>query len=125
MTEPLGGRTREVLDTIYRMGEVSASDLHAELPEMPSYSAVRSILRALEDKGLIHHREEGLRYVYSATVPRDEASRNAMAHVLDTFFGGSPGHAVKALIQMSRDGDYDLDFDELRQMVDEAREEGR
>lgn len=121
----LGGRSREVLDVIYRRGEVSAADIQDEIPDLPSYSAVRSILRALEEKGLIEHREAGLRYVYSPTVPKGEASRTALARVLDTFFGGSPEHAVKALLDLSRDGRYDIDYDDLERLIDEAREDGR
>ena len=123
--EKLGGRTRQVLDVVYRLGEVSAADIQREIPDLPSYSAVRSILRALEAKGLIQHREKGLRYVYSSTISRDEASRSALTRVLDTFFGGSPKHAVKALLDLSRDGEYELDLDELEQLMAEARREGR
>jgi len=121
----LGGRSREVLDVIYRRGEVSASDIHDEIPDLPSYSAVRSILRALEDKGLVEHREEGLRYVYSPTVPKGEASRTALQRVLDTFFGGQPEYALKAMLELSRDGGYDIDYDDLERLIDEAREDGR
>lgn len=121
----LGGRSREVLDIIYRRGEVSAADIQEEIPDLPSYSAVRSILRALEDKGLIEHREEGLRYVYSPTVPKDDASRTALRRVLDTFFGGQPEHALKAILELSRDGGYDVDYDDLERLIGEAREEGR
>lgn len=121
----LGGRSREVLDVIYRRGEVTAADIHEEIPDLPSYSAVRSILRALENKGLIEHREEGLRYVFSPTVPRGEASRTALARVLDTFFGGSPEHALKAMLELSRDGGYDVDYDDLERLIEQAREDGR
>lgn len=121
----LGGRSREVLDIIYRRGEVSAADIQEEIPDLPSYSAVRSILRALEEKGLIDHREEGLRYVYSPTVPKGDASRTALRRVLDTFFGGQPEHALKAILELSRDGGYDVDFDDLERLIDEAREDGR
>ena len=58
--QKLGGRSRQVLDVIYRLGEVSAGEILKEVPDVPSYSAVRSLLRALEDKGLITHREKGL-----------------------------------------------------------------
>lgn len=122
----LGGRSRQVLDVIYRLGEVSAGEILEEVPELPSYSAVRSLLRALEEKGLITHREKGLKYVYSATVPRAAASHSALERVLDTFFAGSPEGALRALLDLSRDRDRDLDFDELGRMIDEARsrEEG-
>ena len=121
----LGGRSREVLDVIYRRGEVSAADIQEEVPDLPSYSAVRSILRALEDKGLVAHRQDGARYVYFPTVTRDEASRSALARVLDTFFGGSPEHALAAMLQLSRDGGYELDYDDLERLIEQARKEGR
>jgi len=121
----LGGRSREVLDVIYRRGEVSAVDIQEEVPDLPSYSAVRSILRALEDKGLVAHRQDGPRYVYFPTVPRNEASRTALARVLDTFFGGSPEHAFEAILDLSRDGRYELDYDDLERLIEQAREEGR
>ena len=122
--DKLGGRSREVMDVLYRRGEVSASEIHEEIPDLPSYSAVRSILRALEQKGLVRHREKGLRYVYSATIPRKDVSRAELARVLETFFGGSPGYALKAILEMGRDGG-DLDYDELERLIQEAREEGR
>lgn len=121
----LGARTRQVLDAIYRLGEASAADVQREVPDLPSYSAVRSILRALEEKGLVEHREEGFRYVYSPTVAKTNASRSALTHVLETFFDGSPEHAIKALLDVSRDGGYDVDYEALERMLEDAREEGR
>ena len=121
----IGGRSREVLDVVYRLGEASVADVYAAIPDFPSYSAVRSILRALEEKGLIRHARDGQRYVYSATVPAGDASRGALARVLDTFFGGSPGHAMKALIELSRDENYDIDYDEIERLISRARTEGR
>lgn len=121
----LGGRSRQVLDVIYRRGEVSAADIQDEIPDLPSYSAVRSILRALEEKGLVEHRKDGVRYVYSPTVPRRQASRSALARVLGTFFGNSPGQALKAMLELFRDGEYEVDYEELERLIDEARAEGR
>lgn len=114
-----------MLDVIYRLGEASAADIQREVPEIPSYSAVRSILRALEQKRLVEHREKGMRYVYSPTVPKRRASRSALAHMLDTFFDGSPEHAMKALLDVSRDGGYEVDYEALERMIEDAREEGR
>ena len=121
----LSARSRQILDVVYRLGEASAADIHKALPEIPSYSAVRSILRSLVDRGLIEHHEEGLRYVYHATVPKNQASRSAISNLLDTYFDGSPQGALQALIDVSRDGGYDLDLEALEQLVDQARREGR
>lgn len=99
----LSARARQVLDEVYRMGEVSAADIRREVPDVPSYSAVRSILRSLEKKGLIQHHEKGLRYVYVPTTPKEEASRSARAKLLDTFFDGSPEYALQTLMEVSRE----------------------
>ena len=121
----LGARARAVLDVIYRVGEISGPDLMREIPSLPSYSALRSILRALEAKGLIKHRMDGPRYVFRPTVPKSQASRTAIRRVLDTYFGGMPEHAMKALLDVSRDRRYDVDFDSLQKLIDEARKGGR
>jgi predicted transcriptional regulator len=118
----LGGRSREVMDVIYRHGEATAGEIHDEIPDFPSYSAVRSILGVLERKGLIRHRQDGPRYVYSATVPRREASLERLRRVVDTFFGGSPGNALKAILELDRDGDGALDYEEIERLVRQARE---
>ena len=121
----IGARARAVLDVIYRFGEISGPDLMRELPSLPSYSALRSILRALEAKGLIKHRMDGPRYVFRPTVPKSQASRNALRRVLDTYFGGMPEHALKALLDVSRDRRHDVDYDSLQKMIDEARKSGK
>jgi predicted transcriptional regulator len=121
----LGARSRAVLDVIYRLGEISGPDLMRELPELPSYSALRSILRALEAKGLIRHRMDGPRYVFRPTMPKSQASRNALRRVLDTYFGGMPEPALKALLDVSRDRRHDVDYDSLQQLIDEARKGGK
>lgn len=125
MRKRIGGRSRQVLNVIYRLGEVSAADILRELPDLPSYSAVRSILRALEEKGLVRHREKGLRYVYTATVSKRTASRSALRDLLDTFFDGSPLPAMQTLIEVSRDAGRDVDYRELKRLIDDARKEGR
>jgi len=121
----LGARARSVLEVIHRRGEASAPEILAELPQIPSYSAVRSVLRALEAKGLVRHRAENLRYVYRATEPIGRASRSALTRVLDTYFGGTPEAAVKTLLDVSRGRDRPVDFDALQRLIDQARAEGR
>ncbi|MCH9646821.1 MAG: BlaI/MecI/CopY family transcriptional regulator [Deltaproteobacteria bacterium] len=121
----LSARARQVLDVIYRIGEVSAADILREVPDVPSYSAVRSILRALEKKGLVQHHEKGLRYVYLPTTPKEVASRSAMERLLDTFFEGSPEYALQALVDVSRERDTKIDFDQLEKLIQAAAQEGR
>lgn len=119
----VGGRAKQVLDLVYRLGRASAADIQSAIPDIPSYSAVRSILRALEGKGLIEHEDDGVRYMYRPTTPKRSASRSALAHVMDTFFEGSPSHAVKAILDLSRDGGQEIDFEELEHLIRVARKE--
>src|ERR1700712_4751739 len=91
-------RERQIMDLIYTREEASASDVQQSLPDAPSYSAVRALLRVLEGKGYLKHRQDGLRYVFLPTEPREKASRSALKNVLKTFFAGSLANAVSALV---------------------------
>lgn len=91
------------MDIIYARGEATAADVAAALPDAPSYSAVRALLRILEEKGALKHREDGPRYVYLPTEPHSKVSRSALQKVLHTFFEGSLANAVAALVD-SKDG---------------------
>lgn len=91
------------MDAIYARGEATAADVHAGIPDPPSYSAIRALLRILEEKGVITHREDGPRYVFSPTMPREKASRSALQRVVQTFFGGSLADAVAAFVD-AKDG---------------------
>jgi predicted transcriptional regulator len=95
----LSRRERQIMDVIYTRGEATAAEVTEGLADAPSYSAVRALLRILEQKGFLTHREEGPRYVYSPTVPRDKASRSALTRVLNTFFQGSLANAVASLVE--------------------------
>lgn len=86
------------MDIIYTRGEAAAADVHSALPDAPSYSAVRTLLRILEEKGHLKHREDGPRYVFMPTEPRTKASRSALKRVVQTFFDGSLSNAVAALV---------------------------
>ena len=119
----LSRRAREVMDVIYRLGEASAADILKALPDIPSYSAVRSILRSLQQRGLVKRREEGLRYVYSASEPRTKASLSALQHVLETFFASSPEQTMKALLDLSKKESYEVDFDKFEQLIQDAKRE--
>src|SRR3954453_11918692 len=92
----LSRRERQIMEIVYRKGSATAAEVHAELPLAPSYSAVRALLRVLEDKGHLKHRQEGPRYVFSPTLARDRARKGALQRVLGTFFGGSVTDAVAA-----------------------------
>lgn len=121
----LSRRERQIMDVIYQLGEASGQDVLAHLPDPPSYSAVRALLRILEDKGHVRHRRDGARYVYAPTVPRDRARASALRQLVSTFFDGSAGAAAAALLDLSRDDLSDADIAELQKLVDRARKEGR
>src|SRR5215510_4300461 len=97
-THHLSRRERQIMDIIYARGEAAAAEVHEELPDAPSYSAVRTLLRILEEKGHLKHREDGPRYVFMPTEPRTKASRSALKRVVQTFFEGSLSNAVAALV---------------------------
>ena len=94
----LSRRERQIMDIIYARGEAAAAEVHEALPDAPSYSAVRTLLRILEEKGHLKHREDGPRYVFMPTEPRAKASRSALKRVVQTFFDGSLASAVAALV---------------------------
>ena len=94
----LSRRERQIMDIIYARGEAAAAEVHAALPDAPSYSAVRTLLRILEEKGHLRHREDGPRYIFLPTEPHGKASRSALKQVVQTFFDGSLSNAVAALV---------------------------
>lgn len=91
------------MDILHARGEATAADVLAALPEPPSYSAVRALLRILEEKGAIKHREDGPRYIFVPTESREKASRSALKRVVQTFFDGSLADAVAALVDEKLD----------------------
>jgi len=121
----LGGRERQILDTIYQLGEASVAEVLAKLLDPPSYSAVRTTIRILEKKGLLRHRQLGIKYVYRPTLSRQSASRSAIAHVMWTFFGGSAPDAVAAILDVSASKLTDDDLHRLEKLIDQARREGK
>jgi predicted transcriptional regulator len=110
---------------IYRLGRASAADVLAKLPDPPSYSAVRAMLRVLEEKGHVRHEEQGARYVFLPVVPREKARRSALKQLVQTFFDGSTEQAVAALIDVSASKLSDQDLDRLAQLIEQARKEER
>ncbi|MGH9330592.1 MAG: BlaI/MecI/CopY family transcriptional regulator [Vicinamibacterales bacterium] len=120
----LSRRERQIVDALYKLGRASAAEVRAELPDAPSYSAVRALLRILEDKGHVRHEQDGPRYVYAPTVARDSAKRYAMRHLLHTFFDGSAAQAMSALLDLSSSRLSDSELDRLEQLIDQARKQG-
>jgi len=121
----LGRRERQIVDIVYRLGRASVADVRAELPDPPSYSAVRGMLNLLEEKGHLRHVQDGLRYIYVPVVKAEQASRSALAHVVHTFFGGSPADAAAALFKMNDRKLTREELAELSRLVKQAMDDGR
>jgi len=121
----LSRRERQVMDILYRRGEATVAEVMAELPDPPTYSAVRSILRILMEKKLITHREDGPRYVYLPAVNTDRARDDALKHVIRTFFDGSAEQAVAAVLRMSDAKLSDAEIASLAARIKAARISGR
>jgi predicted transcriptional regulator len=121
----LSRRERQVMDVLYRRGRATAAEIHQDLPDPPSYSAVRAMLRVLEEKKHVRHEEKDLRYVYLPVVPREKARRSAAVHMLETFFDGSAEQAIATLLDVSSRELSDDDFDRLSALIERARKEGR
>jgi len=113
------------MDILYRLGRGSAQDVLKNLADPPSYSAVRALLRLLEERGHVKHVTDGGRYVYSPAVARGEARRKALAHVVSTFFGGSVEQALLTLVESSRSKLSDAELDRLAELVEQAKREGK
>ena len=120
----LSRRERQIIDILYSQGRATAAEVQAALPDPPSYSAVRAMLRILEDKGHVRHEQDGPRYVYLPTVARDNAKKSAMRHMLQTFFDGSASQAISALLDDPRATFSDGELDRLAKMIDKARKAG-
>ena len=121
----LSRRERQIMDVVYRLGKASVTDVLERLPDPPSYSAVRALMRILEEKGHLSHEQDGPRYVYLPTVPRDAAQATALTHLVRTFFGGSAEAAVAALLELPENGLSGGELDRLSRLIEEARTQGR
>jgi BlaI family transcriptional regulator, penicillinase repressor len=121
----LSRRERQVMDILYRRNEATVAEVMADLPDPPTYSAVRSILRILMEKALITHREDGPRYVYLPAVTTERAREDALKHVIRTFFDGSAEQAVAAVLRMSDATLSDAEVESLRQRISRTRRSGR
>src|SRR5690349_6397941 len=120
----LSRRERQILDILYQRGRATAADVQVALPEPPSYSAVRAMLRILEEKGHVRHEQDGPRYVYLPTLARDNAKRSALKHMLRTFFDGSAEQAISALLDDASTKMSEVELDRLAKMIHEARRTG-
>ena len=120
----LSRRERQIVDILYRRGRATAAEVMNDLPGEPSYSTVRTQLRILEAKGHVKHDEEGLRYVYSAAVPRHSARKSALRHLVDTFFEGSTEKVVSALLGGEGARLTDSELDRLEALIRKARKDG-
>jgi predicted transcriptional regulator len=113
------------MDVVYRLGEATAAEIHGAIPDPPTYTAVRGLLRVLVDKGHLRYARDGKRYVYMPSTPRGAAGASSMAHVVKTFFAGSPADAMAALLGSQRERISDAELERLAELVASARRKGR
>ena len=121
----LSRRERQIMDIIYQRGQATAAEVMENLPDPPGYSAVRAMLRLLEEKGYLRHEQDGPRYVFKPTISRDKVKQSAMKQMLETFFNDSTEQAVAALLDMSRSKLSADELDRLSNLIEQARKEGR
>jgi len=126
MTKPqphadLSRRERQIMDAVYRLGRATAAAVTADLPDPPSSTAVRTMLRILEDKGHIKHEHDGVRFIYSPVMPRDQARKSVLTHVVRTFFDGSAEQAMATLLANPRTDITDKELDRLASLIEQAR----
>lgn len=118
-------RERQIMDVVYARGRASVAEVLDGLADAPSYSTVRTLLRLLEEKGRLRHEEDGPRYVYIPTVPREKARRSALRNVIQTFFDGSTEETMAALLDLHDVRRRPLELDRIEALIDKARREGR
>ena len=121
----LSRRERQIMDIIYHRGRATAAEVLKDIPDPPSYSSIRALLRLLEEKGHVTHEADGQRYVFIPTVPREQAGNSAIKHMLRTFFNGSREQAVAAMLDLPDSELSDSDLEGLSKLIDKARKEGR
>ena len=124
-TELFSRREREIMNIVFASGEATAGEVLSRMADPPSYSAVRAMLRILEQKGHLKHQHDGTRYVYTPTVNREKARNSALDQLLATFFEGSAANVVATLIEKSKDEMTPDELDRLSELIADARREGR
>ena len=118
-------RERQIMEVLYRKGQATVAEVLEAMPDPPSYSAVRAMLRLLEEKGHIRHKKDGKKYVFMPKVAREKVSKSALRNVLATFFDNSVEQAVASLLDLNQKDLSDEDLDRLSALIDQARKEGR
>ena len=121
LIQKLTRRERQIMDIVYKEHKATAADIHSQLPDRPSYSSVRALLRILEEKGFLKHSSEGRRYVYHPAIAPERAKQSALKHMLNTFFDGSVGGMVTTLVDMSAAKLSDEEYDQLQDAISKAR----
>src|SRR5687767_4843420 len=119
-SDPLSRRERQILDVIYNLGRATASEVLERLPDAPTYTTVRGLLRVLESKGHVRHEDDAGRYVYFPTMTKERAAKSVLRHVVSTFFDGSPAQAMAALLGNERSL-TPAELDQLTDLVEKAR----
>jgi predicted transcriptional regulator len=125
---PLSALTRresQIMEILYRRGQATAAEVHAEIPEPPSYSTARKLLEILEEKGYVRHEQDGPRYLYFPALAPADARRSALEQMVRTFFQGSMGSAVTALLELSGPKLSDAELDRIAELAEQAKREGR
>jgi BlaI family penicillinase repressor len=121
----LSRRERQIMEILYQRGKASAAEVREAMPDAPGYSAVRAMLRVLEEKGHTKHQAEGLKYVYVPTVAREKAKRSAVKHLVETFFSDSPEQVVAALLDVSSKRLTREELERMAEMIERAKREGK
>ena len=121
----LGKRERQLIETVQRLGEASVAEVRANLADPPSYSAVRTMLGLLTEKGWLKHRRDGKRYLYRPAVSRERSQRTALRRLLGTFFGGAADDAVAALLDVSAGDMTHEQWERITRLIESARKESR
>jgi predicted transcriptional regulator len=121
----LSRRERQIMDIVYELNKASVAQVLERIPNPPSYSSIRALLRVLEEKGHLTHKQEGPRYIYSPTLPREEARQSALQHIMKTFFDNSTEDVVAALLNISEENLSEEDYKRLAELVKKALKEGR
>lgn len=121
----LSRRERQIMDILYHRGRASAAEVKLAMEDAPSYSAVRAMLRVLEEKGHVRHENQGLKYVFVPIINREKAKRSAVKHLVDTFFHDSPEQVVAALLDVSSKRLTNAELDKMAELIERARKEGK
>ncbi len=125
IAQPLSRRERQIMQALYRLGKGTVAEVLEAIPDPPSYSAVRALLRILEEKEFVRHSQDGARYVYEPRVPKTKARRSALSNILHNFFKGSREELLAALLDESTEDLSPEELDRLAGLIERARKEGR